>query len=138
LNAAQKAEWVAALRSGKYGQAQRCLTDLNGGYCCLGVLCDLHVGERGKWVKDFFVFDHSQSCAITPAAFEIYLGEGCWAVNVPEDHPLRQHPWFAEHTAFARLPRISLVTLNDEGAPFSLIADLIEAFLPTTEAEVVS
>lgn len=35
-----KAEWVAALRSGEYQQATGKLTD-GGGYCCLGVLCEL-------------------------------------------------------------------------------------------------
>ena len=34
-------QWTAALRSGKYSQIRgRLLRD--GGFCCLGVLCDLH------------------------------------------------------------------------------------------------
>lgn len=33
-----KAEWVAALRSGKYQQTSGIL-ESNGNYCCLGVLC---------------------------------------------------------------------------------------------------
>lgn len=35
-----KAEWVAALRSGKYEQG-RLYLNRDGKYCCLGVLCEL-------------------------------------------------------------------------------------------------
>jgi len=49
MNPEIKALWVAALRSGRYRQGDRALRKyipINGGYdtyCCLGVLCDLHV-----------------------------------------------------------------------------------------------
>lgn len=43
-------EWVAALRSGKYKQAQEILRDDKGGYCCLGVLCEVLV-EKGIVVR---------------------------------------------------------------------------------------
>lgn len=37
-----KAEWVAALRSGKYKQAKgKLLNPKTGGMCCLGVLCHI-------------------------------------------------------------------------------------------------
>ncbi len=35
-----KAEWIAALRSGKYKQARGKLKK-DGGYCCLGVYCEI-------------------------------------------------------------------------------------------------
>ena len=38
MNPDVKARWVAALRSGEYGQCQGRLADGKGGYCCLGVL----------------------------------------------------------------------------------------------------
>jgi hypothetical protein len=52
-----KAEWVAALRSGRYNQGQsqlRYLQEEDGSakFCCLGVLCDLYAREhdqRGFW-----------------------------------------------------------------------------------------
>ena len=46
-----KTKWVKALRSGKYKQAAGKLKDDNG-YCCLGVLCQLHAKETklGKWI----------------------------------------------------------------------------------------
>lgn len=46
--------WVKALRSGKYKQGQQRLKTLNGvpKFCCLGVLCDLYIKEKGRlnWV----------------------------------------------------------------------------------------
>jgi hypothetical protein len=35
-----KTKWVAALRSGKYRQGTGRLRTKDGGYCCLGVLCE--------------------------------------------------------------------------------------------------
>lgn len=35
-----KAKWIAALRSGKYPQTSMMLRG-RGGFCCLGVLCDV-------------------------------------------------------------------------------------------------
>lgn len=41
--------WVAALRSGKYGQAEGSLRK-DDGYCCLGVLTDLYIKKKGlEW-----------------------------------------------------------------------------------------
>jgi hypothetical protein len=54
-----KKKWVEALRSGKYRQGRGYLrstvrtsaVDGGGGYCCLGVLCDIYRKEtgKGKW-----------------------------------------------------------------------------------------
>lgn len=45
--------WVAALRSGEFKQAQGGLKSSEG-YCCLGVLCELHRRETvaGEWSGD--------------------------------------------------------------------------------------
>lgn len=47
-----KKRWVAALRSGKYMQVSHQLRR-GDGFCCLGVLCDLHSksksSTRSKW-----------------------------------------------------------------------------------------
>jgi hypothetical protein len=49
MNKEVKAKWVAALRSGKYEQGDGALL-MDGKFCCLGVLCDLHAKETGlKW-----------------------------------------------------------------------------------------
>jgi hypothetical protein len=46
-----KRKWVAALRSGKFKQAQKSLYN-NGGYCCLGVACVIHAGKKIKPAND--------------------------------------------------------------------------------------
>lgn len=49
MNPEVKAEWVAALRSGEYKQTkERVLADGRGGFCCLGVLCDLYAKAQGS------------------------------------------------------------------------------------------
>ena len=51
MNPLIKQRWLDALRSGEYKQTMENLQD-NNGFCCLGVLCDLHAKERGtNWVR---------------------------------------------------------------------------------------
>lgn len=45
-----KKQWTTALRSGKYKQGKGKLRPIEGGFCCLGVLCDLHrKATGGRW-----------------------------------------------------------------------------------------
>lgn len=49
MNPEIKALWLAALRSGEYQQAEGMLRS-DVGFCCLGVLCDLHAkAGLGAW-----------------------------------------------------------------------------------------
>ncbi len=41
-------QWVKALRSGKYKQTTGVLKKPRGGFCCLGVLCDIPF-EVSEW-----------------------------------------------------------------------------------------
>ena len=46
-------KWVAALRSGDYKRVNGCLKG-GRGFCCLGVLCDIHAKEvGGEWTPGF-------------------------------------------------------------------------------------
>lgn len=46
-------DWIAALRSGTYTQAERAL-HLNSGFCCLGVACELVKDKvQGEWAIRF-------------------------------------------------------------------------------------
>lgn len=45
-----KIKWLEALRSGKYSQAIGWLKGLDGGFCCLGVACD--ISGEGAWNSD--------------------------------------------------------------------------------------
>ena len=49
MNPEIKSRWVAALRSGQYKQIRGGLSD-GEGFCCLGVLCNLHALETDtRW-----------------------------------------------------------------------------------------
>lgn len=49
MDAKLKADWVKALRSGKYQQATSCLRSRNNSFCCLGVALDIQKAEwRGR------------------------------------------------------------------------------------------
>jgi len=46
--------WATALESGEYAQTKGNLRDKKG-YCCLGVLCELHRQESGgMWDKGYY------------------------------------------------------------------------------------
>lgn len=49
MKPAVKKKWLAALRSGEYKQGKTGqLKDEKGGYCCLGVLCDVYAKTKRK------------------------------------------------------------------------------------------
>ncbi len=48
-----KQQWVKALRSGEYSQGHYQLRNKNNQFCCLGVLCDLYLKEKGGQWLDF-------------------------------------------------------------------------------------
>lgn len=121
MNAQIKAEWIAALRSGEYPQDKGMLHG-DIGYCCLGVLCDLHAKSTGgTWGDDY-----------------TYLGE-------QNGLPIEVQKWAGLDRTFPLVGDQSLAVLNDgvEGwdeeeecdveyepsLPFTEIADLIEQHL---------
>jgi hypothetical protein len=62
MNPEVKARWVAALRSGAYQQTHNRLTDHRGGFCCLGVLCDLYAEEFRVWATSMTCRASKKSC----------------------------------------------------------------------------
>lgn len=122
LNPEVKAQWVAALRSGEYTQAAGALRNSKG-FCCLGVLCDLHHKahpDAGEWVPEK---DHG---------LQTYLG----ATSMPTEEVLA---WadcggFGGFGGFGLLKipgaqDATLVSHNDRGRTFLEIADAIESQL---------
>lgn len=117
--------WCEALESGKYEKAAGELRD--GGsnkFCCLGVACDL--SGIGRWTPTGNYDADGQSCGVDlPFVVEDLLGlkteDGQFDLgNLSSD--LR-----AELAPFIHTGRISLASINDEGAPFLLIAKVIRA-----------
>ena len=107
MDFAVKAQWVAALRSGKYKQGKHRLRSDADEFCCLGVLCD--ISPAARWNGTRAVGD---SGGIEDASI----------IDLPRSV---QH-WAGLPTTGPVVKRGSLSALNDQGVPFSEIADLIE------------
>jgi hypothetical protein len=100
---------VEALRSGKYRQGRNKLQSLNGRYCCLGVLCDLHAKETGgTWTT--VVREPGRKKAYFDTTYYLPGEVQRWA-GVAGDNPA------------------GLGARNDDGASFEEIAKIIEAEL---------
>lgn len=122
MKAEEKAEWVAALRSGDYTQGHSRLRTGNA-FCCLGVKADLEVRkDNGSWL--------SVSGSINDAYF--YLLEENLEASFLGYLPVEVFP---EHEYVASGDEITieerLVYMNDNGYSLSEIADWIEQNIPT-------
>lgn len=132
-----KRRWIEALRSGQYQQTRGALrrlgTDTNStgesypeGFCCLGVLCDVIAGDiDGQWLAP----DESGALAFSAPDSDPKQGllpDSVMSFVQAEDSlvPLR-------NTVSLRtvMRHTSLVGINDEGASFSEISDIIEQHL---------
>jgi hypothetical protein len=114
MKPAIKKKWIAALRSGEYAQTRWHLRD-DRGYCCLGVLCDLHAkANKQSWSSSF-----------KGTGAEMYLGQmavlpnavATWAGLSPVDNSVVLPPNHEYH---------SLVAMNDRLCSFKEIADVID------------
>ena len=113
-----KEKWLKALRSGEYKQTKQCLKD-EVGYCCLGVLCDLHsksVKKKGFVFKGDklgkFLYDNCHGCLsdIVEKWAGIDHNGGCGEF----------------HYKNGKLD--NLANLNDKGKSFKQIANIIEKY----------
>lgn len=122
MNPEIKKRWVAALRSGEYEQGKGRLVTEDGKFCCLGVLCDLAVGDG--------VVTHAGEGFTSGGPEGIRIGSlpdavvGWAGVKEPNPYLPQGGP----------TGRIYLADLNDGAVdnrqhPFSEIADLIEQHL---------
>ncbi len=146
-----KQEWIDALRSGEYPQTKGRLvrtqqdTDVYPpGYCCLGVLSEILVrhGVLSRLERDFCDPKYTaatgektmpEEMTLHPAAIEaIKLDDDC-----DDDYPSPEVRVYLDSLPLAlrmvlrSYTRVSfsittLAALNDAGAPFSLIADVVE------------
>lgn len=112
MNPDVKAQWVAALRSGEYKQGQGLLHYHDGNddrMCCLGVLSHLAV-KAGACSR---YFDDEQG--------EYVYGSGAVA-HLPREVV----EWASLDDDSPSVERDLLVNINDDGASFEEIADMIE------------
>jgi hypothetical protein len=110
---AQQAEhrliWVGALRSGNYKQAKGKLRNKLGGFCCLGVACE--ISGLGRWDEDGrYITTGGSDSQELPAPVRNWLGlsdkVGGWDDT-------------KEHSCLAQK--------NDRGSTFKTIANIIES-----------
>jgi hypothetical protein len=119
MNKRMKKKWVTALRSGEYEQGKDHLVtvDQDGTerFCCLGVLCNLSTeAGYGEWSEMNGVPEFQGETGVFPRDVADKYGLTCFG-EIPGDAVIykgRSHP--------------TLVSLNDAGAPFSFIDDVIE------------
>jgi hypothetical protein len=124
MDAAIKAEWVAALKSGEYKQGQGALRGEDEKMCCLGVLCEIAVKHgvipapnKGDDYEKNYEYGPSRETAFPPAA--VWRD---WALMEAPDPMVPKPNPDAEGD-------IGLAGLNDDGYTFDQIADLIEKYL---------
>lgn len=105
LTAIQR-RWVRALDSGNYKQTRGKLHDnQDNSFCCLGVLCELAALEGVIPPYDESAgYDHNHVCL-----------------------PPKVMQWVGLQSSWGNFGAEELARKNDEGAPFSEIADIIES-----------
>lgn len=110
MQAEFKQRWLGALRGDQYQQGTSWLRRADGGFCCLGVLCDL-IDPNG-WTPGPHVhrWGISENTSILPHQARAVTG---------------LHDQFALD---------ELMRMNDNGQSFAQIADWIEANIPADAA----
>ena len=111
MNKKIKQKWLEALRSGQYKQCKETLT--NGeGFCCLGVLCNIHALEHNKvWENEF-----------APRYFNCFAYLPKQVMKWSEVKSIDGEFIDGYHNC------CSLAILNDEGKSFKEIVDIIEKY----------
>lgn len=116
-------KWVEALRSGEYAQTRAGALRDSTGYCCLGVACDLYAKEHDDLKEIPFN-------SLFPGGYYSYAfvdSDGFQHVAfLPE--VVRQ--WLGLRTASGKFfydGVKDLAPMNDDGADFNEIANIIES-----------
>lgn len=136
MNEEIKKEWLEALRGGEYKQTGHAL-QADGGFCCLGVLCDIYAKKNGvEW--NIRPFDETVDNARKDECDKIgdFLGQNLtlpsevmeWA-EVFHTNPHTPIPFSKEMPLLPYDTGFTVAAMNDEGFTFSQIADVIEHFL---------
>lgn len=130
--------WTDALRSGKYKQSRRLLSDGENGYCCLGVACEVAIDHgldlaRRETSAEGVLAKHyhpeTGKCVVYGAGETGYL-----PVEVADWYGLdSRNPW-----VYYEGQSHTLIALNDDGAfTFNDIADIIDRnYTPQPVAEL--
>lgn len=128
MNPTIKAEWISRLRSGEYTQAKAVLREAYsgpevGGFCCLGVLCEIAVEDDVTQMlyqngQFFYGSGMGSRTSLLPDEVQAWAGiqGGAGLIeNYTYDGDGRGHA--------------DLADINDSGKTFAEIADIIEEYL---------
>lgn len=121
--------WIKALRSGEFKQTSSRLRRTDGGFCCLGVLCELYRRETGKgeWVEPIRDYRHDNPMVIPfDVDSENSESEKDFATSGLPGEVMR---WSGvqDSLGLVRITEpISLSAMNDAGESFESIADVIQ------------
>ena len=121
-------EWIDALRSGEYsqGEGQLCAYDEDDNelFCCLGVLCEI-AAKQGVAVNKTIsendgspVVFYDDKKDFLPDSVRVWAGLNHENPSISYDHE-------NDELGLERIDRV-LSEINDEGASFLNIADLLE------------
>lgn len=113
--------WTDALRSGKYVQGYEFLKSVNIAgftcYCAIGVLCDVK-GYRGTKKGDMYSFDDEE--------FDDFLNDSYLSGKYDYGR-----------FSYLHMPNLrdfrSVAEANDDGVPFTEIADHLDKYYPAVE-----
>lgn len=125
MNSEIKQQWLEALRSGKYEQGKGELKTPYGGFCCLGVLCDLYI-KANPGIMDWAVSPNSDLFRLVDP------DDGQVLYNVDTDHlPQEVANWsgFDSSRRFKMsedYPEKKISEWNDGGYEFDTISNLLE------------
>jgi hypothetical protein len=125
VNPEVKEKWLSALRSGEFAQGKNLLHKVDSEtkeekFCCLGVLCAIAVKDEVieapelRGAPEVPHYEYAHSTAFLPREVREWSG-------IESDNGEYQ-----ENYADGSYLLKSLVLLNDDGVPFSVIADVIE------------
>jgi hypothetical protein len=123
MNPQIKLRWVDALRSGEYVQGRAGLRN-DSGYCCLGVLCELHRQAHPDREWEIVNIDMSRLYTGDVTGPMRYLGD----TNILPDEVAEwaELDLNSPNVRYLGTNGQALTSLNDGGVPFTAIAVAIE------------
>jgi hypothetical protein len=122
-------EYIHALTSGNYQQAEGKLRDRNGKYCCLGVACDVYRTQTGdgEWVDgDSFKLPEGTSGTYLPPHIADWLGIPAEYVGTRDDDGDYDPILVVLQDGDEEEIEVRASVINDNGGTFEAIADLFE------------
>jgi hypothetical protein len=124
MDANVKRIWVAALRSGKYQQAQAHLRTEDG-FCCLGVLCDIYGKDLWRF-EDHVDHDEEDDESDPLVRKWKYDATDAYPESTVLPRPVMDWAGLDQPNPIIGLSGNTLAAANDKGASFDELAKIIE------------